>query len=398
MARPRNLSPPKYHEKKSRGTAFCEVYREDGTRRQITLGPYGSPQSRRRYGEILESLIAGNVLPEAPDPHCGLTIGPLVAQFLVWAEEYYRKPDGTSTQECPNFVAATRPLLESYGDTAAAEFGPRKLKLVRAEMLRLGWSRTCINKHIVRVRRVFKWGVENELIEPATLHALQAVPGLKRGRTKAPESKKVQPVGWGAVQAVLPFVADQVEAMILLMWYSGMRPGEVVAMRTADIDCSGEVWTYFPFSHKTEYLGRERQIELGPNAIRVLRPWLRGEAAEFMFQPAEAEIERRASARARRKTKVQPSQVERSKKAKPKKHRERYETDTLGRAISRACKLAGIAHWSPNQLRHACATSVRSRYGLEGAQVVLGHAHARVTEIYAERDRQLARRIAFESG
>jgi site-specific recombinase XerC len=42
--------------------------------------------------------------------------------------------------------------------------------------------------------------------------------------------------------------------------------------------------------------------------------------------------------------------------------------------------------WSPNQLRHSYATEVRKQFGLEAAQVVLGHSTCRVTEIYAERD------------
>ena len=46
--------------------------------------------------------------------------------------------------------------------------------------------------------------------------------------------------------------------------------------------------------------------------------------------------------------------------------------------------------WSPNQLRHTTATEIRSKFGLEGAQVALGHSNANVTEIYAERDMQKA--------
>jgi site-specific recombinase XerC len=42
--------------------------------------------------------------------------------------------------------------------------------------------------------------------------------------------------------------------------------------------------------------------------------------------------------------------------------------------------------WHPNQIRHTTATEIRARYGLEAPQVVLGHAHAAITQIYAERD------------
>jgi hypothetical protein len=37
-------------------------------------------------------------------------------------------------------------------------------------------------------------------------------------------------------------------------------------------------------------------------------------------------------------------------------------------------------------------------YGVEGAQVYLGHGRADVTQVYAERDLELAERIALERG
>ena len=54
--------------------------------------------------------------------------------------------------------------------------------------------------------------------------------------------------------------------------------------------------------------------------------------------------------------------------------------------------------WSPNQLRHAAATKIRSAHGLEGAQVILGHARADVTQVYAERDSAKAKEIMREVG
>jgi site-specific recombinase XerC len=54
--------------------------------------------------------------------------------------------------------------------------------------------------------------------------------------------------------------------------------------------------------------------------------------------------------------------------------------------------------WAPNRLRHAAGTEIRKRYGLEGSQVVLGHSHANVTQIYAERDLEKAASIMREVG
>jgi integrase len=57
-----------------------------------------------------------------------------------------------------------------------------------------------------------------------------------------------------------------------------------------------------------------------------------------------------------------------------------------------------VSHWHPHQLRHAAGTKIRASFGLEGAQVALGHKHVRVTETYAERDQSLGRRVAEQLG
>ncbi len=56
------------------------------------------------------------------------------------------------------------------------------------------------------------------------------------------------------------------------------------------------------------------------------------------------------------------------------------------------------ARWTPNQLRHKAGTEIRRQYGLEAAQVTLGHARADVTQVYAERDYELARKVMRKIG
>lgn len=55
-------------------------------------------------------------------------------------------------------------------------------------------------------------------------------------------------------------------------------------------------------------------------------------------------------------------------------------------------------HWHPNQLRHTFAIRVRKQHGLEAAQVMIGHARADVTQIYAERNAALAVSVAQQIG
>ncbi len=57
-----------------------------------------------------------------------------------------------------------------------------------------------------------------------------------------------------------------------------------------------------------------------------------------------------------------------------------------------------LPHWHANQLRHSKATDVRRQFGLEAAQVGLGHAKADVTQVYAERDAALAMEVMRKIG
>jgi len=162
------------------------------------------------------------------------TVVELIRDFLRHAHSYYRRPDGTPTNEAKNFKDALRPLKHLYGPTPVADFGPLALKAVRAEMIRREWCRTNINRQINRIKHVFRWAAAAELIPSAVSHRIDTLPALKAGRSQARESAPVATVPDVWVDAVKPFVSRQVWAMIQLQRLTGMRPGEVVTLRGAD--------------------------------------------------------------------------------------------------------------------------------------------------------------------
>lgn len=67
-------------------------------------------------------------------------------------------------------------------------------------------------------------------------------------------------------------------------------------------------------------------------------------------------------------------------------------------AVAKACRKADISHFHTHQIRHTHATEVRRQFGLEAAQVALGHSQAQITEVYAERDLTLAAKVAQQIG
>ena len=351
------------------------------------LGRYASEPSRVEYDRLIaEWLSNGRRLPTSSSGRpVDLTINEMLLSYLSYADSYYNK-NGKPTVEPGNIRLALRPLRQLYGHTGARDFGPVKLKSVRQAMIEANLCRSEINRRIGRLIRAFKWAVSEELVPSSVHESLRTVSGLRHGRADVRESEPVKPVADASIDAIRPFVARQVWAMIELQRLSGMRPGEVVAMRTIDVEMTEKVWTYCPETHKTEHHGKRRRIHLGPKAQEILRLWLRSGPEEYLFSPAEAAAERREELRLQRRTPVQPSQQSRAKRSPRKCPGTAYSVDSYRRAIAYGCARAGILRWHPHQLRHNAATRLRKEFGIDAARVVLGHSSSAVTEIYAEID------------
>ena len=93
-------------------------------------------------------------------------------------------PDGKQTSEVANLRPIIRRLKMLYGRTRAAAFGPLALKAIRQGMIDDGLARGTINKAVNRVRRIFKWAVENQLVEPNVLHGASRLSWAMRQSAK----------------------------------------------------------------------------------------------------------------------------------------------------------------------------------------------------------------------
>lgn len=74
-----------------------------------------------------------------------------------------------------------------------------------------------------------------------------------------------------------------------------------------------------------------------------------------------------------------------------------FSAERYANAIADGAERAGVDRWHPSQFRHTFASEVRRRFGLEAAQVLLGHPRADVTQVYVEGDAALAARVAAET-
>lgn len=395
------MSKPKQpsYRKHSSGQARVTLYDVgSGERKDFMLGKYGTKASRVEYDRIIaEWLSNGRRFSKAAVAN-DLTVNELIARFWKHAEQHYRRPDGTTTNELNDYRLSLRPVRELYGDTPAKDFGPLALRTVRDRMIADNLARGVVNQRIGRIKRMFAWAASWEILPESIHSALSKVEGLQRGRSDARETEPVKPVAEHIVNATMEHVSPTIAAMIELQWLTGMRSGEVCSMTTGAIDVAGKIWFYRPTEHKMSHAGRERSIALGPRSQAIVKQYLSTDLQAPLFSPARTVADRMVILRAKRRSKVQPSQRDR-RKAKPQhKPGQWYNRNSYLVAIRRGCERAGVDYWHPHQLRHSAATRIRKEFSVEHAQVVLGHAQLGITQLYAEKNEALAATVAAKIG
>ena len=369
---PKKVSLPTLGFHKATGQARCYV-----NGKSVYLGPYGAPDTTRKYGELIARIAAGlpvaTAVTTSKDPDQGPSVAEVCLSFWTHAQTHYVK-NGKPTSEIEGFRSCLRIVRSLYGESPAKKFGPLALKAVRAAMVegdpkakdskgnlkpRKPWSRTVCNHQISRIRRVFKFAVENELIEVSVLSALQAVQPLLAGRTEAHDNPKRHAVDQDKIEAVKSRVRPLVRDLIDLQILTGARSGELLGLTAGMIDRTNQTWKAVITDHKTVHHGQVRMIPFGPKAQLILTKYLQADQAKRLF----------------------------------KMRREGY-----CRAITRACELAEIERWTPHWLRHTYATRTREQLGIEAVQSVVGHATTEMTKHYSSQMETLAMKTAQQVG
>lgn len=425
---------PKYRKHKKSDQAIVTLAGKDHY-----LGPHGTDVSKQEYDRLVaEYLAAGRRAPstlEAEAEAAVLKVNDIILPFWEHAQVHYRKPDGTPTSEVDNFRQILRHVRRLFGKLPAEQFGPLKLQALQEHLIQLDWSRKHINAQVSRVKRMFKWAVAKEMVPPAIHEALLRAPGLKKGRTPARETEPVKPVPEEQIESVKPFVSSQVRDLIELQLLTGSRADKLVVLRSTDLKTDNDIWTAQPADHKTAHHEHDLTIYFGPKAQEILKSRMLGRPLDaYLFSAAEAKEEHQARRHEARTTPMscgnRPGSNRKGGSSRAPKGR--YTVASYRRAIQRACEkaypppdhLAKIkvegkkgkrwekdsewrerlgdsgwaelkawqhAHcWSPHQLRHNAGTYIRKEFGVEVARVILGQRCLKVTEIYAELDREKA--------
>lgn len=400
----RPIKVPKYRLHKGSGQAAVTI-----NGKAHYLGKYGTLESHELYRKVVGQFLAEQGRPPLPARdnvallaikrnRKPITVVEACTEYLRFCQA--NRPNEVSAVESMQAVFVT-----TFRHELAANIGPLALKQVREAMVNSGhllakqksdrksgkkskrqptpWSRRYVNEQIGRLKQMYSWLVENELLPADVANALKFVRGLREGEAGTQDNDPIGPVDDSVVDATLPFLPDVVADMVRLQRLTGMRPGEICQLRPCDIDRQADIWKFEPRKHKTQHHGKKRVVFLGPNAQAILLKYLARDAESHCFSPADSEAKRR---------------VARGRGTKGVVYATKYNACTYRRAIVRAAAKAQVEQWAPNRLRHSAGTEVRQKFGLEAAQVVLGHSRADVTQIYAERDYEKAIAVARAIG
>lgn len=319
----------------------------------------------------------------------GTSVDDVCDAFVAYARNYYTG----SSNEAANCALAARYFRDVHGARSIGELVHADMLAVRDAMLRNPkLCRSTVNRYMqILSRRMMPWALDRGLIRAATKVELSQVQPLKRGRSTAREGRVVREASDAAVEATCAELAPNTAAMVRVHRLTGMRPGELCAMRREDIDRSRTPWVYRPPFHKNDWrgeFGQPRAICIGPRARAILEGLWGDEKSGPLFSPVQAIAEWIAAKRAARTSPFYPCRDEGYSRAKGgevvRRPGEQWDTSAYARAVSRAIERAGVEKWSPNQLRHSFATEVRRKFGLEACRAVLGHSMgATVTDRYS---------------
>ena len=269
-------------------TPRLRLYKRTGKGRVIlssqhfyTQADYDTPEAHQEYLEIVRRWETGGRKPlrevrtpdRLDDPWTVVDLGRSYMDYIEKAGLYIK--NGRPTAQRGKVNVALRELRETCGSLLLSRLNKAALIKHRDVLRRKsGLSIDGVNNKICLIRQAVVWGEERGFVPEQSLASI-----LTLRRIKAPKKPRRQPVAEDVIASVLSGLPKPVAAMVKLQWLTSMRPGEVCAMRWADIDQAPDSlgnWTYTVVSPKTEHLGEvvflpaESGGAAGPELIRQI--------------------------------------------------------------------------------------------------------------------------------
>jgi integrase len=300
----------------------------------------GAEQYERELRQALLDGTFGKAGKEESQPRREVpTLNGFSQEFV---DTYARTNNKPSSVEAKSMILRIH-LKPALGSLRLDRIGPRELERYKAEKLTAGLSPKSINNHLTVLRRMLDVAREWEIIS--------AVPKVKWMRCPKP---KFDFFDFSEAERLVAGADGQWGTMILLALRTGLRLGELLALRWEDVDLVvGRLVVRRAVARNiigTPKNGRTREIPLSKEAIRALKEHrhLRG---ENVFCDEGGEMVTKGATK---------------------------------RPLWRACRRAGLRRIGWHVLRHSFASHLVMRgVPIKAVQELMGHSTIEMTMRYA---------------
>ena len=234
-----------------------------------------------------------------------------------------------------------------------ADLDGEHIRAFSAANFRRGLSARSIQRRLSAARTFFRYLIREKHLDKNPITSVSAPKAKKRlpGNLDADRMARLLDIpGKGAI-------VDRDRAILELLYSSGLRLAELVALNCGDVDMLDAT------VHVTGKGNRDRIVPVGRHALEALHRWQRSRGGM-------ADVEETALFVSNRGTRISPRSVQ-----------------------------ARVAHWArqqgidtevyPHLFRHSFATHVlESSHDLRAVQELLGHANIATTQVYTHLDFQ----------
>jgi len=121
---------------KDRGRAYVKI---DGNR--VSLGRWGTPEAKEAYNRLVAEWLSNDRrMPEPTAEDEPVPIAEMLAEYTRHARQRYRQ------KKCSTIEGALKIVRSLYSSESVESFGPKRLRLVRGQMIDQNLSRGSVNE------------------------------------------------------------------------------------------------------------------------------------------------------------------------------------------------------------------------------------------------------------
>lgn len=388
----------------NRDTAKCTVTTADGRKKIHYLGRWGSQEALQEYSRLQYLTVSGNYSVPEIDNSPDLTLENIYLEFLEKAESNGKNSDSNRVK------IVIRYALEAAPDVAVGSFSLQTFARIKdyfcsianeerrngKNIVKKKWSRGYLNKLLSQWKRIIHYGINAGYIRPEIWSAIKDYPLVKENDVAAPPSlPRREAVDDKTINYTLLILPPTVARFVRFLRGTGARPSELCRIQVKDlVRLEDGLYLFTPDKHKTATKGKNRYIAFSHSESAEIEKVIANKSPDnYLFSPRDLALEIFERKSKERKTKIQPTQVNRARRKRKNRlarFKENFTTVSIGRALrnrilrfnSTAPPDKQIPYWTLYQVRHAAFTANSAVFGIEQAAKIAGHASPDMAKVY----------------